>query len=279
MPIADNAEFMERLWDEYVPGDLIYGIDNEITPISRKLYARLEQVVSASKTSEKAPLLGSGQDKPYQILLALEIIRGIQMKRNEAPEVANFVRWLTDPSNADSAKMREKMPGLHSDYDGQKNLSKWILRYKTVGEKRNIHFILDGLEQQAVITGQRMSGYHSTYGTGDDDDDKYENLDFGGPLSQATLDEVTRLRKANRRKDITGCELRYIYRCREDDRVMTRVRFWFGGTRLAHPPWEDDRWRGFWRYYVSNAAPAPTQAAGFFASLKGLLCCCCPCVQ
>jgi hypothetical protein len=87
----------------------------------------------------------------------------------------------------------------------------------TTGRKKLIHFILDGLNMDWVIKK-------------------------AGPWDQMGLTSG-----GEKARDITGAEMRWIYRHRDDPKVMPFILFWRGGQNVA-PPWIEDPTA--WAHYV-----------------------------
>lgn len=92
-----------------------------------------------------------------------------------------------------------------------------------------IHFILDGLNIQWVI--QKT-----------------------GPWDQMGVTQL-----GEKARDITGAEMRFLYRHRNDPTVMNNVRFWRGGQEV-HAPWLEDP--GAWDAYTPKSGLNPSKKAG-----------------
>jgi hypothetical protein len=81
-----------------------------------------------------------------------------------------------------------------------------------VNNRKRVHFVLDGLDIEAVVK-KNFAGTHD--GKGSDQD-------------------ATETKRKNR--SITGAELRWIYRNRDNPNVQKNVQFWFEYCPVV-PPW------------------------------------------
>jgi hypothetical protein len=105
----------------------------------------------------------------------------------------------------------------------------YITRYEAT---RHIHFCLDGLDMEAV------AGKSYTAAEGGVPD---------GPGTKRTLRPWL-----TKQRSITGAELRWIYRNRQDNRVADKVQFWLGKDPVP-PPWvapHAPEWLAAWALYA-----------------------------
>lgn len=210
---------------EYQEGDLIYGLARR-----RALFVEAIMLVHAG---EKLPRVVMVDDMNNQFL------------GTNAPTTANQRRLGDEGAGPDynpnatlggdgalfHAFLRDKVkskwqPGKNRGIDKVnqrvKSASKSGILWTTTQRKKKIHFILDGLDMEAVAG----------------------KLDI--PILKA---EGRKTREDPSNKSITGCELRWLYRNRNNREIMSRVVFWENDRKLGHAPWEDPRWKASWDNY------------------------------
>jgi hypothetical protein len=111
-----------------------------------------------------------------------------------------------------------------------KGALKWIAErtYNTA------HFLIDGLDQESVVTKRSMTGPIADY-----------------PLGPAGPSFPQRAKH----RTYAGSELRWIFRNRHREAVRQHIQFWFGGQPIP-PPWDHPRWHDIWtRYRPTHGAP------------------------
>ncbi|MEM7449643.1 MAG: hypothetical protein AAF355_15515 [Myxococcota bacterium] len=113
----------------------------------------------------------------------------------------------------------------------------WILQ---PGNERHIHFILEGIDHQAVVEKNAR-------------DDNTQVTGYLTPQLRFIEDPNLKIR------NYTGSELRWIFRHRRDPRVQAKVQFWryvgwrsvWGGDSYVPcpPPWEKGPNKKYWDWY------------------------------
>ncbi|WP_374699526.1 RHS repeat-associated core domain-containing protein [Wolbachia endosymbiont (group A) of Limnophora tigrina] len=98
--------------------------------------------------------------------------------------------------------------------------SKAGIKFTTIEQRKKVHFVLDKIKLSAVP--QKVSSFALPSSDYDSDDINLTKRNRGGIL-----------------KDITGQELRYLYKNRDNKQIMQNVIFWKEG-KVVDPPWEND---------------------------------------
>ncbi|RJG04744.1 hypothetical protein D3870_00765 [Noviherbaspirillum cavernae] len=118
---------------------------------------------------------------------------------------ANFIKALTNHE-----KYKSAVDGADTN-EAVRRKVKGGLHWATKVAHKHVHFVLDGLDMQSVVL-------------------KNHRGKNGDRSSQGDAREV-------KNRALTGAELRWIYRNRDDSQVQQHVHFWFGGEQVC-PPWQ-----------------------------------------
>ncbi|OGO59659.1 MAG: hypothetical protein A2V85_12180 [Chloroflexi bacterium RBG_16_72_14] len=176
-------------WRDFEKGDLVYGIEGEWNTGRARFFT--EQKLG------DGPKFARIDDYP---VLASEMQH---MRGRRPPEAKAFVKALGGhpkyggavSGEDDNAAVRWKSKGgLY-----------WAIM---VDPGIHVHFVLDGIEQEAVV--------QKSY--------------------QGTISDVGAHEDPGKTRSVTGSELRWVYRNREHERVQERVQFWLKNKQCA-PPW------------------------------------------
>lgn len=181
-------------WRNPETGDLAYGVNENPrkhpSALDRstfiKMNARKREPVTISTIDEMRVLNRDKRKEGHQDEEALREALAAHEKYQSALDAAG--------SNQD---IRRKCKGG--------------LYWATMIAQKHVHFILDGIDMEAVVK-------KATQG---------DNPDSDG-------DEALGIEK---NRTITGSELRWIYRNRDLEPVQQHVQFWFNGKQCP-PPWE-----------------------------------------
>lgn len=231
---------------DYEEGDLIYGLARR-----RALFV---EGVMAAHASDLRPRVVMVDDMNNQFLgtnapttpnqnqlgnqgSGADYTPGAAMSREGALFHA-FLRDKVKPKWQPS-----KSPGKANVNQRVKSASKAGIQWTTTERKKRIHFILDGLDME-FVTGKLDVMLFRT-------DNIKQKEDPGN-------------------KSVTGCELRWLYRQRNNTEIMSRVVFWENDQKLGHAPWDDPRWKKYWDAYVPRSE-APSAVETFLTSaVRGL---------
>jgi hypothetical protein len=127
-------------------------------------------------------------------------------------EAAEYKTWLEDHSKYSPTNQRVREEPLSSPFrqwDRTKKSSKAGLEYTTKKKQKKVHFVLDGLNQEAVV----------------------KKLDHRNMAREQKINPET----GDSQQSITASELRFLYRKRNDPDVIGNVQFWESGNRVAAP--------------------------------------------
>lgn len=190
-------------WRNFEDGDLVYGVETKTGEGRREFIDTYANGCSVASTiDEFAPLQ--------------RIFKG--SKEASKPDQKSFSEAL-----GKHPKYNEALKGISID-DAEDNMRsrrkcKGGLYWASKIEGKHVHFVLDGIDQAAVVN-KNYSGR-------------------GQKDSQPGASEKIR--------SITGSELRWAYRNRTDENVKNSVQFWHGSVQVP-PPWEGDGAR-MWSAY------------------------------
>ncbi|MFC7517189.1 hypothetical protein ACFQUU_19445 [Herbaspirillum sp. GCM10030257] len=202
----DNRPFASRNFRE---GDLVYGVEKSSGPLAWDRNHYVRQVFNARhlpcKISDFRVLLEE-QNQPLNKRKVPEEKSGDFLSQEK-----NFIETLTKHD-----KYKTAVNGGEFDNSAVRRKSKGGLYWATKEAKKHVHFVLDGLDIKSVVT-KSFAGENGDHPIGSS-----ESLGSG---------EV-------KNRSVTGSELRWIYRNREDSDVQRYVHFWFEG-KPCRPPWEE----------------------------------------
>lgn len=127
-------------------------------------------------------------------------------------EAAEYRKWLEkhpkySPTTTEVRK--EPLSSPFRQWDRTKKSSKAGLEYTTKEKQNNVHFMLDGLNQKAVVN----------------------KLDHKNMRPEQKINPVT----GDSQNSITASELRFLYRKQNDTAIMSNVKFWQGGQQVQAP--------------------------------------------
>ncbi len=223
--VVQKVDYTQNKKFKYDDGDLIYGLSRGRT-----------DTVMALDPSRDTGIVNEViiDDLNNQFIGTGEFGTGRKRSFPDNNEGNDF----TDKAHAFRTYL-ENHPRYDPNLVGHKNLS--VTRVKrackggieyTLGNGNRIHFVLDGIDMDMVVN---KTGPYDLMG-----------MTAGGDKS----------------RDITGAELRWLYRHRKDPRVKKQVYFWKDGERVD-APWEEESrlWKG---YTPQNEVPRKKKKKGCF---------------
>ncbi len=233
---------MPKTFDEdFEDGDLIYGLNGaRVGYIQRLGTGRYGNVLIIDDLSNQ--FLGTGLKIPTNVREQRLGTGGIGDAY--APDAVTsgaalgFIEFMENHPKWNP----DLRPGEDRFHTRTKHGSKAGLEYTTKVMKRKIHFVLDKLDMQMVV---------GKSGPGDEEGENDVKLAIMQRKDPA---------QAEKKRDVTGSELRWLYRHRNDTAVMDNVRFWEDYNPVA-PPWNDQRCSNLWATYKPKSEQLPSTSS------------------
>jgi hypothetical protein len=236
-PVVQRETYAyQTIVDRFQPGDLMYGLSGARTPTVKAVRAKQLAMDPPGSPARAAAIL----DELNNVFLGT-FTRGTPYGKRRpgaagsgpvSQQAAAFKLYLeAHPKYSPLLHEIRGKPLVDGSraWERIKKSCKAGLVYTTEGGHQ-IYFILDDLDVTDVVHKLRWSGQ----------DDPLTEEERALKVDPKTQDAVG---------DITGAELRSLYRLRGDPAVMGNVTFWKGGAEESvDPPWVEDS--GLWDEYV-----------------------------
>lgn len=236
-PVAQTPASAPTNWNnlanQFQPGDKLYGLSKQrpqgaVTNAANNQATVIDQLNNQflgtsfigpnSKTfgeiAKNEPTNPGGQQWMDHASYGKPNTMGKPPTNEQIQEASNYKTWLENhPKYSPTTTIvnGEPLSSPFRQWDRTKKSSKAGLEYITKEQQNNVHFILDNLNQQAVVN----------------------KLDHNTMRPEQKTNPIT----GDSQQSITASELRSLYRKQNDLALMDKVKFWQGGQQVP-APWQ-----------------------------------------